>query len=187
MKRALALLPLLVFAVIAVWMAVPLLRGTDPSELPSALIDREAPDFDLPALPGRPAGFARDDLGGGPVLVNVFASWCAPCLAEHPLLTRLALEDGVTIFGINYRDRPEAALTWLDRHGDFYAAIGSDVDGRVAIDWGVYGVPETFVIDADARIRYRHAGPLTPDLVAEEILPLLRYLDRGDPGDGPGA
>ncbi|NBC34510.1 MAG: DsbE family thiol:disulfide interchange protein [Alphaproteobacteria bacterium] len=178
MKRLLALVPLLVFALVAGWMAVPLLDGSDPRVLPSALIDREAPDFALPPLPGRESGFARDDLGGRPVLVNVFASWCTPCLAEHPVLTRLAREEGVTVYGINYRDEPEDALTWLDRHGDLYTAIGADPEGRVAIDWGVYGVPETFVVDAAGRIRYRHAGPLTPQIVAEEILPLLRYLER---------
>lgn len=179
MIRLLALLPLLAFAVIALWMAVPLLQGTDPRNLPSALIDQQAPTFDLPALPDRPAGFASGDLGGQPVLVNVFASWCAPCLAEHPILTRLAEEEGVIIYGINYRDRPEAATAWLDRHGDFYAGIGADSEGRAAIDWGVYGVPETFVVDANARIRLRHAGALTPQQVDAEILPLLRYLDSG--------
>ena len=185
MKRAQALLPLLVFAVVAAWMAVPLLRGTDPSVLPSALIDQPAPAFDLPPLPGRAAGFTSNDLGGQAVLVNVFASWCAPCLAEHPILTRLALEEGVTIFGINYRDEPEDAVTWLDRHGDFYTRIGTDPDGRAAIDWGVYGVPETFIVDAEGRIRFRHAGPLTPALVAEEVLPLLQYFANEEPSDRP--
>lgn len=182
MKRVLALVPLLIFGLVAAWMAVPLLEGSDPRILPSALIEQEAPDFALPPLPGREAGFARDDLGGRPVLVNVFASWCTPCLAEHPVLTRLAEEEGVPIYGINYRDEPQDAVAWLDRHGDIYNRIGADREGRAAIDWGVYGVPETFVVDAAARIRYRHAGPLTPQIVAEEILPLLRYLEDNAAG-----
>lgn len=182
MKRALALLPLLLFAVLAGWVAVPLFEGSDPSVLPSALINREAPDFTLPPLPGREAGFGREDLGGRPVLVNVFASWCTPCLAEHPVLTRLAREEGVTIYGINYRDEPAAAAAWLDRHGNIYERIGADRDGRVAIDWGVYGVPETFVVDAQARIRYRHAGPLTPEIVADELMPLLRFVEDNASG-----
>jgi len=176
MRKALFAAPLLLFLGVALWIAVPLLRGDDPRVLPSALIDRPAPEFDLPPLPGRGEGFSRGDLGGAPVLVNVFASWCVPCLAEHPVLTRLAREQGVTVHGINYRDDPADALAWLARHGDIYDRIGADPEGRVAIDWGVYGVPETFVVDTEGRIRYRHPGPLTPDLVEREILPLLADL-----------
>ncbi|HET8729107.1 MAG TPA: DsbE family thiol:disulfide interchange protein [Alphaproteobacteria bacterium] len=175
MKRLLFLLPVLLFAGIAA-AAFLGLRSGDPSDLPSALIDRPAPEFALPPLPGADRGFSSSDLGGAPVLVNVFASWCVPCLAEHPLLTRLAEDRDVPIYAINYKDAPEDALAWLARHGNPYTLIGSDLDGRVGIDWGVYGVPETFVIDGEGRIRYRHAGPLTPELVDGEILPLLAEL-----------
>ena len=175
-RRFIFLLPLLLFAGLAVWVAVPLLKGTDPSTVPSALIDRPAPDFALPPLPGRDDGLSRADLGGEVALVNFFASWCVPCLAEHPLLTRLAAEEGVPVYGITYKNEPADALGWLARHGDPYARIGHDADTRVAIDWGVYGVPETFVIDRAGRIRFRHAGPLTPELVDGTLLPLIRDL-----------
>lgn len=178
MKRVLFILPLLLFAGLAIAVAVPLLRGDDPSELPSTLIDQPAPDFDLPPLPGMEGGLSARDLGGEPMLVNFFASWCVPCLAEHPLLTRLAEEEGVTIHGINYKDDPADALAWLDRHGNPYALIGADREGRAAIDWGVYGVPETFVVDAEGRIRYRHAGPITPDVLERELMPLLTELSE---------
>ena len=176
MKRLLFTLPLLMFVVMALWIAVPLVRGDDPNALPSTLIDQPAPDFALPPLPGHDAGFTTADLGQRPVLVNVFASWCTPCLAEHPLLTRLAEEQDIPIYGINYKNDPADAVVWLGRHGDPYAAVGVDREGRVALDWGVYGVPETFVVDAAGHIRFRHPGPLTPDLVDNTILPLLAEL-----------
>ncbi len=175
MRLAFAI-PLLLFLGVAVWVAVPLLRGDDPRLLPSTLIDRPAPDFALPPLPGREQGVSRADLGGEVVLVNFFASWCVPCLAEHPVLTRLAREQGVTVYGINYKDRPEDALAWLQRHGDPFGRIGVDAEGRTAIDWGVYGVPETFVVDREGRVRFRWPGPLTPQLVEETILPLVARL-----------
>ncbi len=176
MRRIVFLLPLIAFAGLAIWVAVPLVRGEDPSVLPSALIDQPAPDFALPALPGRDDGLASADLGGEVTLVNFFASWCVPCLAEHPLLTRLAREDGIRVLGIAYKDEPTDTMAWLTQHGDPYGRIGVDLDGRAAIDWGVYGVPETFLVDADGRIRFRHPGPLTPDLVDETLLPLLQEL-----------
>ena len=178
MTRWLFALPLALFVALAAWVAVPLIRGDDPAILPSALIDRPAPEFALPPLPGRSDGLASSDLGGRPVLVNVFASWCAPCLAEHPLLMRLSGELSVPVLGINHRDEAEDALAWLARHGDPFERIGADTDGRVSIDWGVYGVPETFVVDSDGRVRFRHAGPLTPELVDETVLPLLGELQQ---------
>ncbi len=178
MKRLIFLLPVLLFAVVAVWMAVPLIRGDDPSVLPSALIDRPAPEFDLPALPGVAGGVAREDLGGAVRLVNFFASWCVPCLAEHPLLTRLAREEGIPVLGVNYKDATADATAWLDRHGNPYDKVGADADGRTAIDWGVYGVPETFVVDRDGHIRFRHAGPLTPDVVRTQLMPLIEGLSQ---------
>ncbi|GBD44777.1 Thiol:disulfide interchange protein CycY [bacterium HR40] len=172
------LLPLALFAVVAGFLAYGLTR--DARVLPSALIDRPAPEFALPPIPGRDThGFARTDLGGEPQLVNVWASWCVPCRAEHPLLTRLAREEGVIVDGINYKDQTEDARAFLTKLGDPFRYIGQDRDGRVAIEWGVYGVPETFVIDREGRIRYRHVGPLTPRDVEDRILPLLRELGLG--------
>ena len=176
MRRLAFALPLLLFAAVAVWMAVPLIRGDDPSILPSALIDRPAPNFDLPALPGVAGGVAHADLAGSVRLVNFFASWCVPCLAEHPLLTRMAREDGIPVFGVNYKDATADATAWLARHGNPYERVGADGDGRVAIDWGVYGVPETFVVDREGHIRFRHAGPLTPEIVRDQLMPLIAEL-----------
>jgi cytochrome c biogenesis protein CcmG/thiol:disulfide interchange protein DsbE len=169
------LLPLAVFAVAAAVLTFGLTR--DARVLPSALLNRPAPEFTLPPLPGRDDhGFSRADLGGEPVLVNVWASWCVPCRAEHPVITRLAEEQGVIVHGINYKDQPADARAFLEQLGDPFRYIGQDRDGRVAIDWGVYGVPETFVIDRDGRIRYRHVGPMQPRDVEQTILPLLREL-----------
>ncbi len=178
MRRWLFLVPLVAFVALAAGFALPLMTGRDPGQLPSVLIDQPVPEFTLAALPGHDAGVASADFGQGrPMLLNVFASWCVPCLAEHPLLTRMAAEDGVTILGINYKDKPEDALAWLERNGDPFAAIGADRDGRVGIDLGVYGVPETFVIDGQGRVRFRYPGPLTPKLVSDTILPLLKALE----------
>ncbi len=176
MRRLLFVVPALVFVAIAGFLAVGLTR--DPSNLPSALLDRPAPEFALPPLPGRDgSGFARANLGGGPALVNFFASWCVPCRIEHPVINRLA-EAGVTVHGINYKDKPEDALAWLAELGDPFALVGRDQDGRVGIDWGVYGVPETYVIDADGTIVHKHVGPLQPRDVERTILPLLESLER---------
>ena len=173
-KALVFILPLAVFAIVGVFLAIGLTR--DPHTLPSALVGKPAPDFRLPPLPGRDEhGFARTDLGGGPALVNIFASWCVPCRIEHPVLGRLA-EQGVTIHAINYKDRPEAAKAWLQELGDPFRLLGADRDGRTAIEWGVYGVPETFVIDRDGRIAHRHVGPLQPRDLERTILPLLEKL-----------
>jgi len=175
MRRLLFALPLLAFAALAVWFAVGLAR--DPSVLPSALIDRPMPEFALPALPGTDAPALSDrTIRGRPALVNMFASWCLPCRAEHPLLMRLAREGRVAVYGIAYKDRAADASTWLRNLGNPYAAIGHDESGRVAIDWGVYGVPETYVVDAAGTIRYRHVGALTPELLELTIMPLLARL-----------
>jgi cytochrome c biogenesis protein CcmG/thiol:disulfide interchange protein DsbE len=173
--RLLFIVPALLFVGVAVFLALGLTR--DPGTLPSALIDRPAPDFALPPLEGwdRPA-LSRADLGGEPVLVNVFASWCVPCRVEHPVLMRLAQQHGITIHGINQKDAPAQARAFLAELGDPYTRIGADRDGRVSIDWGVYGVPETFVVDGEGRIRYRHVGPLQGRDVEATILPLLERL-----------
>ena len=167
-------IPFAVFASLAVFLAIGLTR--DPSTLPSALVGKPAPEFTLPPLEGRDQhGFSRADLGGRPMLVNVFASWCVPCRIEHPVISRLA-EQGVAVQAINYKDRPEDAKGWLAELGDPFTLVGADRSGRVGIDWGVYGVPETYVIDKDGHIAYRHVGPLQARDVERTILPLLERL-----------
>ncbi len=181
-----AALPLIVFLGLAVWLGIPLLTGDDPRAIPSALIDQPAPEFTLPGLDGRPEG--RDGTGlateqitgtGDVLLVNFFASWCLPCLAEHPLITRLSETDGLVVHGISSRDQPGDTRAWLTRHGDPFDRVGVDLGGRAGIDWGVTGVPETFLLDAQGRIRWRHQGPLTPDLVNGELTDLIVALRGG--------
>ncbi len=175
-RRLLFLAPVVVFVGVAAAFFFGL--GHDPSIIPSVMIDKPAPQFDLPALLDDKPGLATADLRGAPSLVNIFASWCVPCRVEHPLLMRLAAERALPIYGINYKDAPEDAKRWLDELGDPYDRIGVDRDGRASIDWGVYGVPETFLIDRDARIVFKQVGPLTPDVVDETLLPMLRDLEK---------
>lgn len=176
MRRALFILPLLLFLVLAGYFALALRPGRNPQELPSALIDKEAPAFQLAGLNGD--GIARDTLKGQPVLINFFASWCLPCREEHPLLMRLAEQEHVPLYGIDYKDKPEEARSLLQEFGDPYRAIGIDRDGRVGLDFGVYGVPETYVLDSSGHIRKRFVGPLTAEEVNKELLPLLKALQR---------
>ena len=175
MKRALFFLPLALFAILATYLGYGLTR--DPQLVPSALIDRPVPAFDLPAVAGvqRP-GLATATLKGEVSLVNVFASWCPPCRIEHPILMRLSREGDVPIYGINYKDKAEDATRWLRELGNPYRAIGWDFENRVAVDWGVYGAPETFVVDKSGTIRYRHVGAITPDILDKTLLPLVREL-----------
>jgi cytochrome c biogenesis protein CcmG/thiol:disulfide interchange protein DsbE len=168
-------LPAAVFALLAGGFYVGL--GIDSNVLPSALIDQPAPDFTLPPLHGEERGFASADLEGHVSLVNVFASWCTPCRAEHAVLNALAQSKRVPIYGIDYKDKRDVALAWIGELGNPYTRIGAD-DGRVGIDWGVYGVPETFIVDRTGRIRYKHVGPLTEADVARTILPLVARLER---------
>jgi cytochrome c biogenesis protein CcmG, thiol:disulfide interchange protein DsbE len=176
MRRALFILPLALFLVLAGYFALALRPGRNPQELPSALIDKEAPAFQLPGLNGN--GIARDALKGQPVLINFFASWCLPCREEHPILMRLSEQEHVPLYGIDYKDKPEAARSLLQEFGDPYRAIGVDRDGSVGLDFGVYGVPETYVLDSSGHIRKRFVGPLTAEEVNNELLPLLKALQR---------
>ncbi len=175
-KYLLSLVPVALFGLVAVYFGLGLQR--DPGILPSALIDQPVPAFDLPALEDGKPGLASAGLAGQVTLVNVFASWCVPCRYEHPLLMRLAADQTVTVHGLNWKDKPADAIRWLEELGDPYARIGSDPSGRAGIDLGVYGVPETYVIDADGRIRYKQVGPMTPELLDGTILPLIESLRR---------
>jgi cytochrome c biogenesis protein CcmG, thiol:disulfide interchange protein DsbE len=174
-KRLLYLLPALLFLALAAafWRGI----GRDPSMLPSALLGKPVPSFALPPLLAEKPGLATADLKGGPVLVNVFASWCVPCRAEHPLLMRLASK-GVPLYGIDYKDKRDDARQWLGELGDPYARLGADEGGKVAIDWGVYGVPETFVVDGAGTIRYKQVGPLSAAIIEDSILPLMKRLAK---------
>ena len=134
------------------------------------------PVFDLPPVKGRELGLSGAALKGEVSLVNVFASWCTACREEHPLLMELKKNGLLPIHGLNYKDKPEDASKWLNELGDPYTRTGADINGRVGIDWGVYGVPETFVIDRDGRIAYKHIGPLTQDVLRKKILPLISEL-----------
>ena len=167
------LLPAALFAVLATGFYSGL--GIDTNTLPSPLIDKQAPQFALPPLETGRQGFGTADLQGHVSLVNTFASWCAPCRVEHPVLNALARTKRVAIYGINYKDKQEAALAWIAELGNPYTRIGAD-DGRVGIDWGVYGVPESFIVDASGHIRYKHVGPLTEADIEQTILPLVARL-----------
>ena len=168
-SRLLIALPLIVFGAMSVFFLVQLLSGRDNQELPSALIGRAAPEFSLPPLPrlqrdGVPVpGLASSDLIGKPHLVNIFASWCAPCRAEHPILMNLAQDKRFDVVGINYKDDAGNALRFLGGLGNPFARVGIDPRGRAALDWGFYGIPETFLIDQNGKVRHKVIGPLTPD------------------------
>jgi cytochrome c biogenesis protein CcmG/thiol:disulfide interchange protein DsbE len=144
-------------------------------------VDKSAPKFTLPPVLGSDDGLSTQDLVGHVSLVNVFASWCVPCRAEHPLFMELGEIGEVPLYGINYKDPPEQARAWLDELGDPYTRIGADRDGRVGIEWGVYGVPETYVIAADGTIAYRHVGPITRTILQDTIMPIVRNLKSSTP------
>jgi cytochrome c biogenesis protein CcmG, thiol:disulfide interchange protein DsbE len=180
-RRLLLTAPLIGFAVLMAAFAARL--GSDPNIVPSPLIGKPVPEFDLPPVKGRLLGLASADLKGEVSLVNVFASWCVPCREEHPVLLQLKSAGTVPIHGLNYKDRPDDAAKWLDTVGDPYTRTGADINGRVGIDFGVYGVPETFVIDAAGRIAFKQIGAITPEILAGTILPLVAKLraDRARP------
>ena len=175
--------PVVVFAGLATALGWGLTR--DPKVLPSALIDKPVPDFNLPPVKGRTLGLASADLSDEVSIVNVFASWCLPCKAEHPIWMDLKARNVVPIHGLNYKDTPDDASAWLNRLGDPYKRTGADLDGRVAIDWGVYGVPETFIVSADGRIAYKHVGPVTQVIVDGTLMPIVDRLRRKAEGAKP--
>lgn len=169
-------LPVTAFAVLALMLGWGLTHN--PRELPSALIGKPVPEFSLSPVKERALGLSSADLGGEVSLVNVFASWCVACREEHPIFMRVKADEIVPVHGLNYKDQSDNAAKWLNTLGDPYARTGADISGRVGIDWGVYGVPETFVIAKDGRIAYRHIGPLTPEVFDNTILPLIERLRR---------
>jgi cytochrome c biogenesis protein CcmG/thiol:disulfide interchange protein DsbE len=172
--RLLLLLPLAVFLALAGIFLMQLLSGRDISAVPSALIGEPAPATALPPLEGGALpGLSSKDFAGRVTLLNVFASWCAPCREEHPVLLALAGDKRYALVALNYKDKPQNARRFLGDLGNPFAAIGVDETGRTAIDWGVYGVPETFLIGKDGRIAYKHVGPLTPDSVRDRLLPQI--------------
>ena len=171
MKR---FLPVIVFAVLVAFLAIGL--KLDPREVPSPLVNKAAPSFSLPLLAQPSNKLTPQDLRGKVWLLNVWASWCVSCRVEHPLLVELAKTGTVPIYGLNYKDKRDDAMQWLRERGDPYLQSISDTDGRVGIDYGVYGVPETFVIDREGVIRYKQIGPLTPESLRDTILPLVRKL-----------
>lgn len=176
-RQFLYAMPTAVVAGLAAVLGLGLTR--DPRQLPSTLIGRPVPKFALPPVQGHTRGLSSTDLRGEVSLVNFFASWCVACRAEHPLLMAMAKSGAVTIQGINYKDAPADAARWLDTLGDPYTRAGADLDGRVGIEWGLYGVPETYVVSADGRVMHKLAGPLTERIRDTTILPLIERLRRG--------
>ena len=172
--KARHLIPLGIFAVLVIFLGIGL--TLDPKEVPSPLIDKPAPAFDLPRLYDENARISVDDMKGKVWLLNVFASWCVSCRAEHRVITAFANSGLVEIVGLNYKDAEADAKAWLAQLGNPYSAVAVDADGRVGIDWGVYGVPETFVIDRKGIIRYKNIGPVTVQSLNETIRPLVERL-----------
>ena len=174
MKRF--LLPLGLFIAVVVFLGVGL--RLNPRELPSPFIDKPAPAFNLTQLHAPDKTIAPQDLSGQVWLLNVFASWCVSCRVEHPVLMELARQGVVPIVGLNYKDKREAGIGWLRQYGNPYTVSAFDSDGRVGIDYGVYGVPETFIIDKLGVVRMKHVGPVTSEALNEKILPLIKELNR---------
>ena len=174
MKSLRFLFPLLVFAVLLLFLWTGL--SLNPREVPSPLVGKPAPAFQLARLDDPKQTVSEQQLRGQVWLLNVWASWCVSCMQEHPVLVELAKTGAVPIYGLDYKDKRADALAWLGKHGNPYTVSISDPEGRVGIDYGVYGVPETYVIDKAGVIRYKQIGPVTPELLSEAILPLVRKL-----------
>jgi cytochrome c biogenesis protein CcmG/thiol:disulfide interchange protein DsbE len=173
LKRLIYILPIIVFAALAAMLYRSLVAPA-PEALPSALIDRPAPALNLPGLDGATRGFGPQDLKAGHVtVVNVWASWCVPCRTEAPELEALAREKGFALYGLVYKDTPEKARAFLDEVGNPFSRVGLDRDGRAGIEWGIYGVPETFIVDGKGIVRERFVGPLSDDTLASQLLPAI--------------
>jgi cytochrome c biogenesis protein CcmG, thiol:disulfide interchange protein DsbE len=170
------LIPLGLFIVLVVFLAIGL--GRDPHEVPSPLINKAAPTFRLPQLKEPTKTFSTEDMRGKVWILNVWASWCITCRDEHPLLLEYAKSGALPIYGLNYKDNREDALAWLGELGDPYVLSAADLEGRVAIDYGVYGAPETYLIDQNGTIRFKQIGPVTPDIWSQKILPMAQELNR---------
>jgi cytochrome c biogenesis protein CcmG, thiol:disulfide interchange protein DsbE len=175
----LAFLPLVLFAALAGVFAFQLTSGKNSSELPSALIGKQSPATSLPPLDAALPGIESERFKGRVTVLNVFASWCVPCREEHPALLELAKDSRITLAGLNYKDKPDQAKAFLGELGNPYAEIGSDLSGRAGIDWGVYGVPETYVIGKDGTIRFKFVGPLGPDTVKTVLIPEIEKALAG--------
>jgi cytochrome c biogenesis protein CcmG/thiol:disulfide interchange protein DsbE len=169
------IIPLAIFVGLLAFFAVGLTR--DPREVPSPLIDKPAPPFSLQQLHDEKVAFTPEDMKGKVWLLNVWASWCVSCRVEHPLLVEMSRKQVVPIVGLNYKDKRDEGKQWLAKLGDPYVLSAYDVEGKVGIDYGVYGVPETFVIDKQGVIRYKQIGPVTPEALEKKILPLIRKLN----------
>lgn len=179
MRRLIFIAPTLLFVVLVGLFALQLGRGKDPKEIPSVLINRPVPDFVLEELPGRGKPLRSEDLKGQVSLVNIFGSWCVACAVEHPVLMKLKAENAVPIHGIDWREKnPMDGLRWLQKNGDPYDRVGLDPDSKVAIDFGVTGAPETFVVDKAGVIRYKHIGPVTEEVWARTLKPLIEELRK---------
>jgi cytochrome c biogenesis protein CcmG/thiol:disulfide interchange protein DsbE len=172
-----------IFGVVAGFIALVALLAVglrlNPREVPSPLIGKPAPGFELPLLDAPDKTFSQKDMLGSVWILNVWASWCPPCLVEHPVVTELARSGVAPVVGLNYKDAREDALPWLKRNGDPYKLSAYDAAGRIGIDYGVYGVPETYVIDRKGVIRYKHIGPLTPEIADRKLRPLVKELVSG--------
>ena len=171
-----ALIPLLIFIVLVILLAIGLTR--DPKKIPSPLIGKPAPQFELPAVLQPEQKVASQDFVGKVALFNVWASWCVACRQEHPLLVKFAKQHKTPIYGLNYKDKRSDAIRWLEAFGNPYVSSAYDLSGTVGIDWGVYGVPETFLIDKQGIIRFKQIGPVTEDVISNELLPLIRKLEQ---------
>ena len=170
------LIPLVLFLALVAFLAIGL--GRDPREVPSPLINKPAPAFRLVELKDPSKSFSSEQIRGKVWLLNVWASWCVACRDEHPMLLELARRNAIPIYGLNYKDKPTDAISWLNELGDPYVLSVSDLDGRVGIDYGVYGAPETFLIDRDGVIRFKHIGPITPEVWNNKIAPLLAEMNK---------
>lgn len=170
------ILPFVIFIVLAVFLFKGL--SLNPREVPSPLVGKPAPVFNLPQLHAPAKNFSPQDMKGKVWLLNVWASWCVSCVQEHPILVELARQNIVPIYGLDYKDKSADALAWLESRGNPYVLTVSDKDGRIGIDYGVYGVPETYVIDKQGVIQYKQIGPVTPQSLQETILPLVAELEK---------